>query len=153
MEKLETLKENVTAAYETGDESRKDFIKQLWPDLFMEDPYLKACKLLGETPLPPLADRSNKRKVSVDAYERLTVCIAAKNMVDGKVWEPVLDCVENHWYPVWQKRPSGFGLAFDGTDYWDTFTFVGARLEYRTEKLLLEGVKEFEQYYMDLLRY
>lgn len=151
MKKLEITLENAEAAFLDGDESQRKLLTNLWPDVFVTDPYLKACKLLGKTPRPPLADRSDADEVSEDAYHRLTTCIRAKNMIGGKVWVPNYDGNEPHYFPVWKKAPSGFGLAFDHAGYWCTYTDVGARLEYRTEALMLEGVKEFETYYQDCL--
>ena len=42
---------------------------------------------------------------------------------------------------------------FDGAGDWGAFTTVGARLEYRTRELMLEGLKEFDAYYQDYLDY
>ncbi len=156
METLTLEKENVIAAFEAGDESQKALLKKLWPTVFKPDPYLLACKKLGITPEPPLADRSNRRKVASEACDRLMVCIEAKNMIDGKPWKPVYDGNEQHWFPDWKivkdpKRPSGVGLAFHYAYYWRTSTNVGSRLEYRSEKLLLEGVEEFYDLYVDFL--
>jgi len=114
-----------------------------------QDPYLKACALLGETPKPVLADRSNSDEVSIDAYARLIVCIRAKNMIDGKIWIAKYDGTEWHYYPRWRwtKTNAGSGFAYVYYVYWDSFTYVGERLEYRTYELMKEGVVEFKEYY------
>jgi|SRR6185312_7546875 len=153
MKKTDVLEANVKAAFENADESQKKLLQHLWPDLFATDPYLKACEVLGITPKPPLADRSNKDEVSIDAYGRLIVCIRAKNMIDGKEWEVNYDGSQYHYTPLFKKNSAGFGLA--GTTYvgWLTDTGVGSRLEYRTYDLMIEGVKEFDQYYQDFFNY
>jgi len=115
------------------------------------DPYLKACEALGIKPKPPLKDRSDKDEVSIDAYRRLIVCIRAKNMVDGKIWTPVYDGSEWHYWPYF--KPKSTGLGFTGTRYddWHTSTIVGSRLEYRSRSLAEEGAREFEALYNDFL--
>lgn len=113
------------------------------------DPYILACKKLGIEPLSPLADRTNKDLVAADAFYRLTICIRAKNVIGGVVWIPVYDGSEWHYYPRWKRHPSGFGVSFTFYDCWSTRSSVGSRLEYRTRKLMNEGVKEFDVYYQD----
>ena len=151
MKKLKVPVEIAEAAFQEGDASQKQLLTKFWPDFFMADPYVKACRKLEIEPVPPMSDRSDPDKVSADAYYRLTICIRAKNMIDGKLWDGVLDGKQYHYFPVWKPRSSGFGLAFYSTYYWDTNTIVGARLEYRTEALMMEGVKEFDVYYQDYL--
>ncbi len=151
MEKVEILKENVTAAFEAGDEGDKSLLKKLFPDVFVEDPYIQACRILGVTPRPELANRSDIDAVSADAFYRLIFCIRAKNMIKGKLWKPVYDGVEQHWFPRWKKTGAGFGLTTADYDSWTSDTVVGERLEYRTRELLLEGVAEFDKYYQDYL--
>lgn len=117
-----------------------------------QDPYLQACLILGETPRPALTDTSNKRLVHEDFAHRLVMCIEAKNAIkqeDGtyKVWQPVYDGNERHFYPRFVKDSSGSGWSFSVYGYWYTDTVVGPRLEYRTYDLMLEGVKEFKTYY------
>lgn len=114
------------------------------------DPYLKACEALGKTPLPPLADRSDPDLVASDAFYRLTICIRAKNMIDGRIWVPVYDGSEWHYWPRWIKNSSGLGFACTDYDYWNTGTDVGPRLEYRTLNLLREGVVEFKSFYDEI---
>lgn len=143
--------EQFKAALKKADNEEKGILKKLFPEQFKEDPYIEACKVLGKTPLPPLADRSDQDLVSADAFYRLTICIRVKNMINGKIWKQVYDGVEKHWFPRWLKNSAGFGLPSTICDYWDVSTTVGERLEYRTEQLLLEGVEEFDQYYQDYL--
>lgn len=113
--------------------------------------YLKACKALGKTPLPVLEDRSDKDAVSVDAYARLIACISFKNMVDGKRWIPVYDGSEWHYYAYLRINDSGSGFSFANAIRWAADSDVGARLEYRTRGLCLQGIKEFEAYYIDFM--
>lgn len=115
------------------------------------NPYLKACKLLGVTPIRELKERGNKDVVAADAFYRLTICIRAKNMLKGKEWQPVYDGTELHYYPVWAKNKSGFGFSYSFYVNWHSGTYVGSRLEYRTRELVKEGVVEFKQYYDDML--
>ena len=116
-----------------------------------QDPYLLACQALGKEPVPVLTDKNDPDKVSVDAYERLIICIRAKNMKDGKPWVPVYDGTEYHYWPYFRKNESGFGFSAPGFDSWGTLAIVGSRLEYRTRALAEEGAKEFEQLYNDYL--
>jgi len=152
MGKLEILEENVIAAFKTGNKGDKDLLGRLFPEIFLEEPYLKACSKLGIKPKSVLADRSDADEVSADAFYRLTICIRAKNMIKDKIWKPVYDGSEQHWYPRWKLTDAGFGLT--GTFYvrWHSAATVGERLEYRTRELALEGVKEFDGYYQDYLR-
>lgn len=113
--------------------------------------YLKACKALGKTPISELIDRTDSDIVSVDAYARLIICIAYKNMIKGKRWIPVYDGSEWHYYAYVRPNASGSGFSSTSCDSWDTYTDVGARLEYRTRELCLAGIKEFERYYIDFL--
>jgi len=146
--------EEFISAYEKADKKEQAVLMKLFPEVFIkEDPYLKACKILDIIPIPEMADRSNKDLVSADAFYRLTICIRAKNTFNGKVWKRKYDGVEKAWFPRWDKNKdnAGFGLAHAICDGWLALTSVGERLEYRTEALLLEGIKEFDQYYQDLL--
>jgi hypothetical protein len=147
--KLKVLKENAENAYKAADPNGKKLLEELFPDVFSIDPYLKACEALGKTPVPPLADRSDADNVSADAYARLIICIRAKNLVDGKIWVPVYDGSEYHYWPYFKKDESGFGFSFTVYDLWCTVTDVGSRLEYRTRELAEEGAVEFKQYYND----
>jgi hypothetical protein len=113
-----------------------------------QDPYVKACIALGKTPVPPLEDRSDADRVSADAYERLIICIRAKNLVDGKQWVPTYDGSEYHYWPYFRYAP-GFGFSRTGYAGWGTHTVVGSRLEYRTRELAVEGANEFKQLYND----
>jgi hypothetical protein len=111
--------------------------------------YLKACKALGKTPVPELTDKSDSDLVSVDAYARLIICIAYKNMVKGKRWYPVYDGSEWHYYVrVWPNASSS-GFSSSSNDRWFTSTYVGARLEYRSRELSEQGLIEFKAYYID----
>lgn len=114
-----------------------------------ENPYLKACALLGETPRPELADRTNSDRVSEDAYHRLTICIRAKNMLNGKVRPITYDGSQYHYYPRFRPDPSGSGFACVIYDCWTSDTNVGERLEYLSYDLMMEGVNEFKAYYDD----
>lgn len=121
------------------------------PKKIKQDPYLAACELLGITPTPELLDKSNKDEVSIDAYRRLIICIRAKNRVGDKVWEPVYDGSEAHYWPYFRKNSAGFGFSYAGYVDWYTITGVGSRLEYRTRALAEQGAKEFDKYYQDYL--
>ncbi len=113
----------------------------------LTNPYLKACALLSLTPRPELTDLSNSDLVSEDAYHRLIICIRAKNMIRGKVWIPVYNGTEWHYFPRWKKDTAGFGFPDVDCVGWDSLTNVGERLEYRTYELMMQGVKEFKPYY------
>lgn len=151
MSKLKIPKEKAEAAFSNGDPSQKQLLQDFWPDVFNTDPYLKACKILGKIPVPPLADRSDPDKVSSDAYERLIICIRAKNLVDGKVWVPNYDGAEYHYWPYFKKDAAGFGFSHSDYAYWDAATDVGPRLEYRNRELAIEGAEEFKDLYNDFL--
>lgn len=117
----------------------------------LEKYYLKACEALGKTPVPVMEDRSDRDAVSVDAYARLIICIAFKNMIKGKRWIPVYNGTEWHYFVrVWPNK-SGSGFSDSGASSWISIsgTFVGARLEYRTYELCEKGRKEFEPLYID----
>lgn len=149
---METIEQQFESALKIADDSEKKVLQKLFPQQFKRaDPYLAACEKLGVGPLPALKDRSDTDKVSADAFYRLTICIRAKNMINGKVWKQVFDGVEKHWFPRWLKNKAGFGLADAYYGHWYTNTDVGERLEYRTEQLLKEGVEEFNEYYQDYL--
>ncbi len=149
--KLKVLRENAENAYRAADHSGKKLLEELFPDVFSIDPYLKACEVLGKTPVPVLTDRSDADRVSADAYERLIICIRAKNLVDGKIWIPVYDGSEYHYWPYFKPNASGFGFSYANYDGWGTRTSVGSRLEYRTRELAEQGAEEFKQYYNDFL--
>lgn len=110
--------------------------------------YLKACEILGKTPVPELEDLSDNDKVSSDAYDRLVICIRVMNMIDGKIWIPVYDGSEWHYYPVFTPNKSGFGFSYSHCVSWITNSIVGSRLEYRTRELYEKGVKLFMPYYI-----
>eukprot|EP01037_Dinobryon_pediforme_P011466 gene11466-11559_t len=132
------LKENAEAAYAAADEKGKNLLKGLFPDVFETDPYAKACRILGIKPIPAIADDADADIRSIDAYSRLIICIRAKNMIDGKVWKPLYDGSETHYWPYFNLE-SGFGFSYTRYVTWRTITFVGSRLEYRTEELAQEG--------------
>lgn len=111
--------------------------------------YINACKAFGKIPLPVLEDRTDSDAVSVDAYARLIVCIAFKNMVKGKKWIPVYDGSEWHYFVRVWPNASGSGFSFAYFVFWDPLTTVGARLEYRTSELCNQGLKGFKPYYID----
>jgi len=119
-----------------------------------QNPYSKACELLGITPRPALKDKIDADLVAEDAFHRLTICIKAKNLIDGKVWTPVHDGSERHYYPWFYKNnkdSSGLGLSYGDYDYGLSNSLVGSRLEYRTYKLAREGAEEFKKYYADFM--
>jgi hypothetical protein len=152
MSKLKVAREKAEEVFANGDASQKKLLQDFWPDVFITEPYLRACKVLWITPRPALEDWSDLDLVASDAHYRLTICIRAKNMIEGKVWEPVYDGSENHYVPMFSKT-AGSGLGFSRSYYvnWGQYSDVGSRLEYRTYDLMLEGVKEFDGYYQDFL--
>lgn len=111
-------------------------------------PYLLACQKLGIEPRPELADTSDKDLVAADAYYRLTICIRAKNMLNGEVRIAKYDGTEDLYEPRFKK--SGSGWASFNFVCWDTRTVAGPRLAYFGYDLMREGVKEFDQYYQAL---
>lgn len=113
--------------------------------------YLKACKAFGKTPVPVLENRSDSDVVSTDAYGRLIMCIALKNAIKGKRWIPIYDGSEDHYYVYVRPNASASGFSYTLTLLWCTNSDVGARLEYRTRELCLQGIKEFEAYYIDFM--
>lgn len=113
--------------------------------------YLKACKALGKTPVPDLEDRSDSDAVSVDAYARLIICIAYKNMVKGKRWIPVYDGSETHYFVRVWPNDSASEFSASLTNDWLTSATVGARLEYRNYELCESGRKLFTPYYIDYM--
>jgi hypothetical protein len=151
-QKLKAIKNGLIKLHEEAGQDEQKLLEGWFPTLFNEKgPYLKACKLLGKTPVPPLEDRTDLDKVSSDAYDRLIICIRAKNMIDGKIWKQVYDGIEQHYWPYWSPDTSGFGFSRAFCASWDTDTVVGARLEYRTRELAEEGANEFKKYYNDYL--
>lgn len=113
--------------------------------------YLQACEAFGKIPVPVLEDRSDSDVVSSDAYGRLVMCIALKNAIKGKRWIPIYNGSEDHYYAYVRPNASGSGFSCPNTTGWSTPTYVGARLEYRTRELCLQGIKEFEAYYIDFM--
>jgi hypothetical protein len=109
--------------------------------------YLDACQTLGKTPVPELEDCSDNDKVSSDAYDRLVICIRVMNMVDGKIWIPVYNGTENHYYAAVRPNESGFGFSRTCYDCWIALTTVGSRLEYRSRDLYDKGFKLLKPYY------
>lgn len=152
MKKLEVLESNAKAAFENGDESQKKLLSDLWPEVFITDPYVLACLKLGKTPKPPLADRSDSDEVSADAYLRLVICIRAKNLIEGKIWKPVYDGSETSYWPYFKQNSAGFGFSRSSYGRWDANTGVGSRLEYRKEEFAKEGAIEFQHLYNDFFK-
>jgi hypothetical protein len=147
MSNLQLQKEKLLKAL-IEDEGTKAILKKLIDAELSEDPYIKACAILRKTPKPELEDKSDADEVWQDNAGRLATCIKAKNIIDGKIWVPVYDGSETHYWPVPDlSDPSGFGFSVTDFDDWRASSGVGSRLEYRSTELAEEGFEEFKPYY------
>ncbi len=147
MKKVKVSVDTVLSAHDQGTDDTRLTLETLFPSLFPNDTYIKACRILKKVPVPALEDRSDSDKVSSDAYDRLVICIRAKNLLpDGGIWIPKYDGTENHHVNYFKP---GFGFSYSITYDWYTVTCVGARLEFRTPELAKEAAVEFKQYYID----
>jgi hypothetical protein len=148
MTKIDLTLEKAMKAY---DEAESLEVKNAIANLIGKehfDPYIKACIILNIKPKPELEDKSDDREVWADNALRLSICVEAKNIFNGKIWKPKYDGSEQHWYPVPDMREtSGFGLSYTAYAAWAASSTVGSRLEYRERKLAEEGFKEFKKYY------
>jgi hypothetical protein len=114
----------------------------------------EACKQLGyDETLPSFATAPEKHSKALVAHYKLIIIAEAIN--DG--WQPNWEDTDEYKYQLWpdiekdETKPSGFGLSYDGCDYWSTSTTVGSRLCFQNReaaKYCFETFKELWEQYM-----
>lgn len=115
-----------------------------------------AFKALGRdvNALPDFSMIPEKHQKALMSHYKLVTVIEALN---GD-WKADYADHNQPKYELWleviedKSKPSGFGLAFDGTVIWRTFTHVGSRLCFATRaiaKYAFDTFRElFEDYYI-----
>jgi hypothetical protein len=109
-----------------------------------------ACKALKRpTTLPVVKGLPAKHQEAVVAHYKLVTIAEAIN--EG--WQPNWnDSDEYKYHPYFYvkasgKKPSGFGLSFDGAVSWYTTTGVGSRLCFKSRELAEYAGKKFIKLY------
>lgn len=78
-------------------------------------------------------------------YKALKLIVAAYNEGWTPNWK---DSNEKKWQPVFNMaHPTGFGFSHSFYFYLYSRTYVGSRLCFKEERLLLDAVKKFEKHY------
>lgn len=123
MNLTEKQKENILASL-IVDSGTRELLKSLIEKELTPDPYIEACAKLGIVSKPELPTDSDSDDIWADAIKRLSICIRAFNMEDGKEWKQVYDGTEYHYTPIATPDPSGSGWAFISYGSW----ILGTRL-------------------------
>jgi len=114
--------------------------------------YEDACAVLGIHPTElniSVAGYGDGLSESIKAYGKLIVIAQALN--EG--WTP--DWGNNNeykYYPWFKANPSGSGLSYRDFAFWNTVSFVPARLCFKTAELAEYAGKQFIDLYTDYIK-
>lgn len=98
----------------------------------------KACEFLGYVAQDevPYAEPKNDRQLAVNAFAKTVIVIAAINAnEDGTLWVPDFDTYEEKyeiWWNMRSKAAGGPGFSYYDYTYVYSFSYVGARLVFRS---------------------
>ncbi|MGE9312847.1 hypothetical protein ACLOAU_14460 [Niabella sp. CJ426] len=107
-----------------------------------------ACKELGIDKIQmELIGLDSGDSESVESYIKLI--IIAKALNEG--WMPDWSDSNQYKYFPWFEHKSGFGLSYDGCDYWHASTSVGSRLCFKSSELAEYAGKQFGDIYNNYL--
>jgi hypothetical protein len=158
MQKLEINKVNATKAYNLADANTKIILEELFgrenliPQKITDivKTYEDACEQIGIDPDFGISCSKSgvwKEIESISAYAKLIVIAQALNQGWQPDWSDTTECK----YVPWFKEKSGFGLAYDGYDVWDTNTNFGSRLCFKNRELAEYAATQFAGIYKDFL--
>ena len=77
------------------------------------------------------------------AYRKLK--LIAKSLNEG--WTPDWSNSNEYKYFPWFEMRGSSGFRFDGYDYWNSGSYVGSRLAFKTSKLAEYAGKQFQSIY------
>ena len=158
METLQIKKENALKAFNEGCND----VKNVLSNLFGKETFIPknitdrvktfedACEVLGiRQPEFEILDTGGIAQdfKSIVAYTRLIIIVRALN--EG--WTPDWSNSSQYKYYPYFKTSSGSGLAYHGFDGWDSGTFVGSRLCFKSRELAEYAGKQFQSIYNDFL--
>lgn len=149
METLTIQKVNAVKAYNKADDSGRQILQDLFPDVDLAGKitdrvksFEDACKILGIDEENVLTQYDT---LDEQAYKKLKVIVKALN--EG--WTPDWDnSNQNKYWPWFDMR--GSGLAFFRAVYVYAISSVGSRLCLRSRELVEHAVKHFMNLYEDL---
>lgn len=109
-----------------------------------------ACEVLGidgDIITGSISDALADDADSITAYAKLIIIARALN----QRWKPDWSDGSQYKYIPWFKHKSGFGLSYDGCGDWDTYTYVGSRLCFKSRALAEYAATQFADLYNDYL--
>jgi hypothetical protein len=111
-----------------------------------------ACKALNvDATLPDFAKAPQAHQKALLAHYKLVLIVQAVN--EG--WQPKWEDSNEYKYElcpdIIAKESGGFGLAYDGYDYWYSATFVGSRLCFKSREIAKYTLETFKDLYEDYL--
>ncbi len=112
-----------------------------------------ACKALKIDPkkLPDLSALPEKHQKALLAHYKLVIIAEALN--EG--WQPDWSNYNEYKYYPWfeidasKDNPAGSGFSGSNYDCWDTNSYVGSRLCFKSRELALYAGKQFEDLYIE----
>lgn len=137
------------ALYKTADEGFKKLLESEFGDIFNTDirqtirSFEDACETLGLDAAKVLpCTETDPSLVHINAYVKLTVIAKALN--EG--WEPDwTNDDEFKWYPYFDLT-GGSSVVYDNA-LWDSISYVGSRLCFRTRELAEYAGRQFVSIY------
>lgn len=132
-------KRNAIALYRKSDAKQKEILQGLWPDVkFNEEPmdWVKTwediCEVEGIHPVNslPYPNASNPMEKWLNGAFKAST--ATKVVNNGWVADFDNDC-QVKWY-IWWKLHSGFRFSYTDHGWARTYSYVGPRLSFESEK-------------------
>lgn len=149
MENLQITKACAIKAYNDGDAGTKKLLESLFGTAVLTQKITDRVKTYEDAvSITKVVIATNIYDTTDElAYKKLKVIALALN--EG--WTPDWSNDDQYKYFPWFRHKPGFGLSYDGFDYWRTSTDAGSRLCYARSELAEYAGKQFESLYRDFL--
>lgn len=139
------ITKNAKAEYKSAGKEQKKLLEKIFGKNFFSEIWVglweKFCKENKLTIVLPYSNPSNPDEESANAYFMLIHIIRIKN--NG--WKPDWNDSSQYKYYPWFDMRTNSGSRFSCGDYgiWFTYSYVGSRLCFKSEKLAKDTAKEF----------
>ena len=90
----------------------------------------------------------DKDLIAASLFAKLTLIVRVLNEGWVPDWR---NSNQYKYYPYFKAKEAGFGFSDASYAYWDTLTFVGSRLCFKTSELAMYAGKQFETIYNEFL--
>lgn len=153
MKTIEITKDNAVKAFKEADAKGKALLSTL----FGEDTFTKAVNGKIET----FEEALEHQGIDKDAFEESCNGLEKDEIAYKKV-KIIAKALNNGWTPDWDNSNeykyypyfdmcSGVGFSYSFYDCWDSHSFVGSRLCFKSSDLATYAGKQFESIYKDFL--